>query len=88
VRLVEGVRGRVHVHMELSVRCDHWDSVWLRTPVDTLDEGAAVRADFFVSAGELVPFVLTRQRSQQGAPVAIDPFRALAETEAYWSARE
>jgi hypothetical protein len=73
------------VHMELSVRCDSSDSVWLRTPVDTRDEGGAVRADFFVSAGELVPFVLTRQPSQQDAPAAIDPFRALADTESYWS---
>ena len=84
VRLVEGVRGRVHVHMELSVRCDYSDSLWLRTPVDTRDEGVAVRADFFVSAGELVPFVLTRQPSQQDA-ATIDPFRALADTESYWS---
>jgi hypothetical protein len=85
VRLVEGVRGRVYVRMELSVRCDDADRVWLRTPVDTRDEGCAVCADFLVTAGELVPFVLTRQPSQEAAPSAIDPFRALADTESYWS---
>ena len=60
------------------------DSVWLRSPVDTREEGCGVRADFFVAAGELVPFVLTRQPSQDAAPAAIDPFRALADTESHW----
>lgn len=86
VRLVEGVRGRVRVQMDLRVPCDNAGSVRLRTPVDTRDEGCGMRADFFVTAGELVPFVLTRQTSQEAAPAAIDPFRALADTESYWSA--
>jgi GH15 family glucan-1,4-alpha-glucosidase len=104
VRLVEGVRGRVRVHMDLRVRFHHgrippWlrhadgacaaiagaDSVWLRTPVKTRAEGFAVRADFFVAAGELVPFVLTWHPSHEAAPAAIDPFRALADTESYWT---
>ena len=64
VRLVEGVRGRVRVHMDLRPRFDHGrirprlrridgadvaiagpDSVWLRTPVETRADDAAVRAD-------------------------------------------
>jgi GH15 family glucan-1,4-alpha-glucosidase len=100
VRLVEGVRGRVRVHMDLTVRVDHgrirpWlrridgagaaiagpQSVWLRAPVETRDEGDAVRADFFVTAGELLPFVLTWHSSHDAAPTPIDPFRALADTE-------
>jgi GH15 family glucan-1,4-alpha-glucosidase len=105
VRLVEGVRGRVRVHMHLTVRfhdrriCPwlrHVDGartaiagrerVWLRTPVQTHDEGFAVRADFFVTAGELVPFVLTWHPAHDAAPAPIDPFRALADTESYWTA--
>ena len=104
VRLVEGVRGRVRVHMDLRAPCDDgltgpWrrhvggaqlatagaDSLWLRTPVDTRVEGCRVRADFFVTAGELVPFVLTWQPSHEAAPTSVDPFRALADTESYWT---
>ncbi len=100
VRLVEGVRGRVRMHMDLRVRVDHgrvgpWvrhadgaqaaiagaDSVWLRTPVEVRDEGFAARADFLVTAGEIVPFVLTWHPSHEAAPASIDPFRALADTE-------
>jgi GH15 family glucan-1,4-alpha-glucosidase len=104
VRLVEGIRGRVRVHMDLRVRFDYgrvrpWlrhidgahaaiagpDSVWLRAPVETREEGSAVRADFFVTAGELVPFVLTWHPSDEAAPAPIDPLRALADTESYWT---
>ena len=104
VRLVEGVRGRVRVRMDLRVRLDYggvqpWlrhidganvamagpDSVWLRTPVETRTEGFSVRADFFVTAGELVPFALTWHPSHEAAPAPIDPLRALADTESYWT---
>jgi Domain of unknown function (DUF5911) len=81
VRLVEGVRGRVRVHMDLAVRFAGGDSVWLRTPVDARHEGPAVRADFFVTAGELLPFVLAWQPSREAPPAPIDPLRALADTE-------
>jgi GH15 family glucan-1,4-alpha-glucosidase len=60
-------------------------SVWLRTPVETRAADAAVRADFTVSAGELLPFVLTRHPSHEPAPVAVDPLRALADTESFWT---
>jgi GH15 family glucan-1,4-alpha-glucosidase len=104
VRLVEGVRGRVRMHMDLRVRFEGVegrpelrhidgahaviagpDSVRLSTPVETRDEGYAVRAEFFVTAGELVPFVLTWHPSDDPAPAPIDPLRALADTESYWT---
>jgi hypothetical protein len=84
VRLVEGVRGRVRMHMDLRVRVD---GVWLQTQVETRDEGVAVRADFFVTAGELIPFVLTWHPSDEATPIPIDPFRALADAESYWTER-
>ena len=61
------------------------DSVWLRTPVETRAEDAAVRADFLVSAGELLPFVLSWHPSHEPPPPPVDPLRALADTESYWS---
>jgi GH15 family glucan-1,4-alpha-glucosidase len=104
VRLVEGVRGRVRMHMDLRVRFEGVegrpqlrhidgahaviagpDSIRLRTPVETRDEGYALRAEFFVTAGELVPFVLTWHPSDDPAPAPIDPLRALADTESYWT---
>jgi GH15 family glucan-1,4-alpha-glucosidase len=102
VRLVEGIRGRVRMRMDLRVRFDYGrvrprlrridgahaaiaglDSVWLRTPVETREEACAIRAEFFVTAGELVPFVLTWHPSHEAAPAPIDPLRALADTESY-----
>ena len=104
VRLVEGVRGRVRVQMELKPRFDYGrirpvirridgadvafagpDSVWLRTPVETRDEDGVLRAEFSVTAGELVPFVLTWRPSHEPAPPPVDPMRALADTESYWT---
>ena len=100
VRLVEGVRGRVRMQMDLRARCADatsrpWlrhrggaqaatgesGSLWLRTSVETHDEGVALRADFSVTAGELVPFVLTWHAQREVAPPPIDPLRALADTE-------
>jgi GH15 family glucan-1,4-alpha-glucosidase len=93
VRLVEGIRGRVRVHMDLRVRFDYGrirprlrqidrahaaiagpDSVWLRTPVETREEGSVVRADFVVKAGELVPFVLTWHPSNETPPAGPNGF--------------
>jgi len=78
VRIVEGLRGQVRVHMELVIRFDYgsivpWvrtvdgvlravggpDSLYLQTPVETRGEGLTTVADFVVSVGERVPFVLT-----------------------------
>ena len=61
------------------------DSVWLRTPVDTREEDFALRADFVITAGERVPFVLTWHPSHEPAPAPIDPLRALADTESFWT---
>jgi hypothetical protein len=99
VRLVEGVRGRVRMRMDLRARSDGGsvdgvqaavagsDGVRLRTPVETHREGVAVRADFVVTAGELLPFVLEWAPSHHDAPAPLDPLRALADTEAYWAER-
>jgi hypothetical protein len=85
VRLAEGVRGRVRVRMDLRVRFAGPDSLRLRTPVETRQEGSAAVADFFVTAGELIPFVLTWQPADEAGPAPIDPLRALADTESYWT---
>jgi GH15 family glucan-1,4-alpha-glucosidase len=61
------------------------DSVWLRSPVETRAQDAAVQADFLVSAGELLPFALTWHPSHEPPPVAVDPLRALADTESFWT---
>ncbi len=71
--------------MEQTWRSQGSDSIWLRTPVETRAEDVSVRADFFVSAGELLPFVLTWQPSHEPAPAPFDPLRALADTESFWS---
>jgi len=57
------------------------DSVWLRTAVETRVEDAAVRADFVVSAGEVVPFVLMWHPTHDPGPAPVDPWRALADAE-------
>ena len=59
------------------------ESVWLRTPVETRAHDAAVRADFVISAGELLPFVLTWHPSDEPPPAPLDPLRALADTESF-----
>jgi GH15 family glucan-1,4-alpha-glucosidase len=63
------------------------ETVWLRTPVETRAHDAAVRAHFLVSAGELLPFVLTWHPSNEHPPAPLDPMRALADTESFWSDR-
>jgi GH15 family glucan-1,4-alpha-glucosidase len=104
LRLVEGVRGRVRVQMDLRLRFDNGrirprvrsldgshaavagpDGVWLRSPVPVRDERFALRADFPVAAGELFAYDLSWRPSHEPAPRRIDPLRALAETESYWT---
>ena len=79
------IRPQVHHIDGADVAIAGPDSVWLRTPVETHAEDAAVQADFLLSAGELLPFVLTRHPSHEPAPVAVDPLRALADTESFWA---
>ena len=61
------------------------DAVWLRTPVELVGEDMQTTAEFTVSAGDRVPFVLTYAASNAATPRMIDPERALADTESYWS---
>jgi GH15 family glucan-1,4-alpha-glucosidase len=105
VRIVEGVRGRVTVDVELAVRFGYglsvpWirreehglvaiggpDSLHLRGPVSCRRERSTIRGRFEIGAGERVPFVLAWQPSHFGPPEEIDPFDALARTEAWWKA--
>jgi GH15 family glucan-1,4-alpha-glucosidase len=60
------------------------DALTLRSPTETRGEHLKTEAEFAVSAGESVPFVLTWHVSYERAPRAIDPHRAVAETEAWW----
>src|SRR5262245_51898701 len=60
------------------------DALCLRTPVDVRGEGLSTVADFVVSPGERVPFVLTWFPSHEEPPDPIDPEVALTETETYW----
>jgi GH15 family glucan-1,4-alpha-glucosidase len=60
------------------------DALTLRSPIATRGESLTTVAEFAVSAGESVPFVLTWHLSYERAPREIDPHRAVAETEAWW----
>ncbi|TDD26946.1 glycoside hydrolase family 15 protein [Actinomadura sp. KC06] len=61
------------------------DAAWLKTPVELEGRDLATYADFAVSAGERVPFVLTYKPSHLPRPKAVEPERALADTELFWS---
>ena len=60
------------------------DMVILRTPVPIHGENMKSVADFTVSAGETIPFVLSYQPSHLPPPPIIDPAEALTKTEAFW----
>jgi GH15 family glucan-1,4-alpha-glucosidase len=60
------------------------DMVVLRTPVSLRGEDLKTVGEFTVSAGEMVPFVLTYGPSHLEPPTRIDPMVALADTEAFW----
>ncbi len=61
------------------------DMVVLRTLVALRGEGRRTKAEFVVSAGETVPFVLTHAPSHHEIPRPIDPGAALDDTEAFWT---
>jgi GH15 family glucan-1,4-alpha-glucosidase len=61
------------------------DAVWLSTPVDTYGRDLTTYADFEVSAGDRVPFVLTYRPSYLARPEPVDADPALRETEAFWT---
>src|SRR5215467_9173685 len=56
----------------------------LRTPVALYGEDLKTIGEFAVEAGQSIPFVLSYGASFQSLPPAIDPFDALARTEAFW----
>jgi len=60
------------------------DALVLTTSVATRGEGATTIADFFVSAGDRVPFTLAWHPSHQAAPDSDDPDRSISETDAWW----
>ena len=57
------------------------DSVELMTPVDTRGEDFRTLADFTVSAGETVPFLLRWHLSHEPPPEPIDAVSAVADTD-------
>ena len=61
------------------------DMTVLRTPVETRGEDMTTVADFEVSDGETIPFVLTYGPSHLPVPEPIDPAQALQETEDFWT---
>src|SRR5437868_15414302 len=61
------------------------DMTVLRTPVETRGEDLTTVADFEVSEGDTVPFVLTYGPSHLPVPKPIDPSQALEDTEDYWT---
>ena len=60
------------------------DMVLLRSPVRPKGENFRTRAAFRVSAGEIVPFVLSYGPSHLPAPDPVDPHEALRECESFW----
>jgi GH15 family glucan-1,4-alpha-glucosidase len=60
------------------------DMVVLRTPVQLRGKDFTTIGDFTVSAGQAIPFVLSYSASHLPAPAAIDPQKALVDTEKFW----
>jgi GH15 family glucan-1,4-alpha-glucosidase len=61
------------------------DMTVLRTPIQTRGEDMTTVADFEVSAGETVPFVLTYGPSHLPIPDPVNPADALQDTEDFWT---
>ncbi len=60
------------------------DMIAVRGPIPLHSTGAALNAEFTVSAGQRLAFSLAWAPSTAGMPPALEPERALAATEAYW----
>ena len=60
------------------------ERVVLRTPALLRGEDLKTVGEFTVSAGETIPFVLSYGPSHQPLPPAVDPARALHDTEVFW----
>ncbi|WP_051704338.1 glycoside hydrolase family 15 protein [Glycomyces sp. NRRL B-16210] len=61
------------------------DAAWLESDVELQAEDGAAHAEFTVSEGERVAFVLTHQPSHHDRPTAVDADAALADTEEFWT---
>ena len=61
------------------------DMVVLRTPVPLLGKDLTTVAEFDVKQGDEIPFVLTYDLSHLRLPKAVNPLRALHETQDFWS---
>jgi GH15 family glucan-1,4-alpha-glucosidase len=106
VRIIEGVRGKVTMQMELIIRFDYghivpWvrrrkrfdgleaiagpDALILRTPVETHGEDLTTVAEFAVTKGDRIPFVLTWFASHTDPPRKIHADHALHDTEVFWT---
>ena len=60
------------------------DMVVLRTPIALRGEGLKTIGHFTISAGDILPFVLTYGLSYQSPPEAIDASAALDDAQAFW----
>ena len=60
------------------------DALALRTEIEMYGEDLTTVAEFTVREGDRVPFVLTWFPSHERQPRAVDPERALKETEQFW----
>jgi GH15 family glucan-1,4-alpha-glucosidase len=60
------------------------EALYLYTPVELRGQGLATVGDFTVSAGQVIPFVLTRAPSHLREPPVRDALKALKETESWW----
>ena len=61
------------------------DMAVLRTPVTLRGQNLHTVAEFESVAGEAIPFVLTHGPSHHSPPAAIDPVKALGDTETFWT---
>ena len=61
------------------------DMIVLNSPICSHGEGLKSVADFTVSAGERIPFVLTYGMSHLPLPAPVDAEAALEQTEAFWN---
>ncbi|MCU1491518.1 MAG: hypothetical protein JWM85_2923 [Acidimicrobiaceae bacterium] len=103
VRLVECVRGRVDMRMDLVVRLGYgrvepWvhkvdglltaisgpDAIALWSRVPTRGENMATVADFTVSEGESLPFVLSWHPSNEASPRPVDGHYSVDDTTTSW----
>jgi GH15 family glucan-1,4-alpha-glucosidase len=104
VRIVQGLSGRVPVHLELVIRFQYgseipWvrrvghalvavagpDGLALHTPIATHGEKFRTIADFEVSAGDRVPFILSWFASHERLPGKPSPFDLERQTEEWWA---